>query len=105
MERGCCKFICGGSSSKAAKNRTRWKGVVASSSVVAAHLGQLKQDKMETGSCKFICGGSSSRAAKNRTRWKGVVASSSVVAVLLGQLKTGQDGKGLLQVHLWWQLI
>ena len=48
---------------------------------------------------------SPSRAAVNRTRWKGVVASSSVVAAHLGQLKTGQDGKGLLQVHLWWQLI
>ena len=42
MERGCCKFICGGSLSRAGKNRTRWKGVVASSSLVAAHLGQLK---------------------------------------------------------------
>ena len=60
---------------------------------------------MERGCCKFICGGSSSRAAKNRTRWKGVVASSSLVEAHLGQLNTGQDGKGLLQVHLWWQLI
>ena len=47
---------------------------------------------------------------KRKLRWFGHVSRSSGLAksgqewtlpAQLGQLKTGQDGKGLLQIHLW----
>ena len=84
------------SPTRTAENRTRWKGIVANSSVsrssglaktilqgtVKEKRKRGRQKKRLEDNIKEWTGmdfASSTRTAENRTRWKGIVANSSVV--------------------------
>ena len=72
------------------KRKLRWFGHVSRSSGLAKTILQgTVKGKRKRGRQK-------KRWEDNIKEWTGMDLASS-----LGQLKTGQDGKGLFQIHLW----
>ena len=72
------------------KRKLRWFGHVSRSSGLAKTIlqGTVKENR---------------KIGRQKKRWKTISKSGQewTLPAHLGQLKTGQDGKGLLRIHLW----
>ena len=73
------------------KRKLRWSGHVSRSSGLAKAIlqGTVKGKR---------------KRGRQKKRWETISKSGQewTLPAQLGQLKTGQDGKRLLQFHLWW---
>ena len=60
--------------------------------------GQVKTEKNHINYCEPY-----SKRGRQKKRWEDNIKEWTewTLPAQLGQLKTGQDGKGLLQIHLW----